>query len=170
MNSRQPSSRPNAPALTWKEWRSLFAYPIIRVALNWDRLEAHQPHVEARFWRGGSDAELARIATLWYVNEEGECGWDAPGATQLLVGEIVEHPALLSLQRQRRIASQAATFAPTALTVATYVCEEGELILDGSHRLVAACLAGGDFSVQFLSVHGPADPEILVDLGKLRGR
>jgi hypothetical protein len=132
----------------------------IRVQLNWDALD--DPAVRAIVAR--SPQELTNWFTPWYRADHGSTTWDNPAATPIPVTE----PGLLDREPVAALAAHMhEQRAPTVqVLAATYAVPQGQLILDGNHRIAGALGSGKRFAVLALSVEGPLDPKILPDLAR----
>jgi hypothetical protein len=90
-----------------------------------------------------------------------------PGARPLRLG-LTE--ATWPAQRLSRIAALNEQFAaadsPVQLPLPVYALGGGgSLLLDGTHRSVAAYRSGADVRLLLFAVHGPVDASMLPDLG-----
>lgn len=59
---------------------------------------------------------------------------------------------------------------PVVLTVPAYQVAESMLLLDSTHRVVAAYSSHHEMRLLVAAIQGPADPAILPDLGRRQGK
>ncbi|MEV6828051.1 hypothetical protein [Amycolatopsis sp. NPDC051102] len=139
----------------------------IRVLLDWTRLAA-ECRIEASTSR--SAAMLGDLRTVWYAGPDGRDGeFRDPGARPLRVRETGCTEATWSAERAARISDFETRFradpGPVQLALPVYVLgDDGFLLLDGTHRAVAAHRAGGEVRLLMFAVHGPRDETMLPDL------
>ncbi|MFF1606902.1 hypothetical protein ACFVYA_03905 [Amycolatopsis sp. NPDC058278] len=139
----------------------------IRVRLDWSRL-ATECRIEAITSR--SAAVLGDLRTVWYAGPDGRNSeFRDAGARPLRVREAALTEASWPAKRAARIAEFEARFRADAgsvqLPLPVYVLGDGGfLLLDGTHRAVAAHRTGGNLRLLLFAVHGPQDEGMLPDL------
>jgi hypothetical protein len=141
--------------------------PVIRVGFNWNRfLNERWPitvvRVVDRRTLGGS-------VLPWYLGSAGqEVPYDAPDADPIYLAQIPAVVASLNNARQSGIQEYVERFrAQPAIEFSVPSYDLGsarQLALDGNHRLSALLLTEVPFTVTFFSVHGPMEPNCLLDL------
>lgn len=145
----------------------LFGDGCIRAQLNWAKLE-RDCRIEASVSR--SRAVLGDLYTVWYSGPEGhDSEFRDADARPLRVRETEFTEATWPAARAERIAEferrYRADGRPVHLPLPVYVLDDGELLLlDGTHRAVAAHRSGVDVRLLLFAVHGPVDQAMLPDL------
>lgn len=140
----------------------------IRVLLTWTRVHLPEISVEERTIE--DRGALAMLRTVWYVTPDGRLGdWRAPENRALRVGEAGASHDVLPPESRTHIAAFQEAFrqspGPVELDLPAYGLPGGEaLVLDGTHRLVAACVAEVGVRIRLATLRGPIDPRILPDL------
>jgi hypothetical protein len=139
----------------------------LRVELAWERLRAPEFSVSHTVSR--SARLLGAMFTVWYEDLLGKDGaWDRPGRP-LRVREVMRTKDDWPADRGRRVSSFHNAFAvasePAQLVLPTYALPGGELlILDGSHRAVAAHRAAVPVRLLIYTLRGPVEEGVLPDL------
>jgi hypothetical protein len=147
---------------------TLFGDGCIRARLNWSRLRS-DCWIEQSFSR--SRDELGDLFTVWYAGADGaHADFRDPGARPLRLREVGLTEATWPAQRLSRIAALHEQFAaadrPVQLPLPVYALGGGSsLLLDGTHRSVAAYRSGADVRLLLFAMHGPVDASMLPDLG-----
>ncbi|WP_420031360.1 hypothetical protein ACN2WE_00055 [Streptomyces sp. cg28] len=140
----------------------------VRAALNWSRLTDKQFHVQHRFHT--SPDRLGQMNTLWYTGPDGTpVEYTHPQAAPLTTRQASKTDMRSLPQRENtltRLTKQASgSLEPVQLVLPAYRLPNGtDLILDGTHRAVAALRAQARVTVFLYVLLGPADPTILPDL------
>lgn len=140
---------------------------IVRARLDWSRVLA-ECTVDESF--SDSRAELGELFTVWYAGPGGQhAGYDETGARPLRVCEASLTEATWPMERATKIEAMAASHAgssgePAVLPLPTYRVGAGLVILDGTHRAVAAFRACAEVRLMLFILDGPADRKILPDL------
>ncbi|WP_327286861.1 hypothetical protein [Streptomyces sp. NBC_01198] len=150
------------------EFTRMFGSGQIRARLDWSRITEPDVLVEQDFHT--SVDRLAEMTTMWYADAEGRpVDYAAPNASPLTVREaaaldmstVPRREEDLSLYTDRAARSP----APVQLVLAAYYLYSGShLILDGTHRAVAAIRARAPAAVFSFVLRGPLDAAILPDL------
>ncbi|MEA5364715.1 hypothetical protein VA596_34650 [Amycolatopsis sp., V23-08] len=144
----------------------------IRTLLDWRRLEA-ECRIEATTSR--SRVLLGDLRTVWYNGPDGrDREFRDADARPLRVRETGRTEASWPEGRAARIAEFEARFrgdgGPIQLTLPVYALGDDEfLLLDGTHRAVAAHRTGGNVRLALFAVHGPVDEAMLPDLRHASG-
>lgn len=139
----------------------------VRAWLDWSRVLT-ECTVDESF--SDSRAELGELFTVWYAGPRGQhAGYDGPGARPLRVGETSLTEATWPTERATKIETMSASHAgsarePVVLPLPAYRVGAGAVILDGTHRAVAAYRARAEVRLMLFILDGPTDPEILPDL------
>jgi hypothetical protein len=158
--------------MTVSDAQRAFGRPLVRVSLDWERLESLRAPVRAHVYADKGD--LGALVHPWYADARGgETRWDFPDARPVNVAELASRPNLATTHGRRervdRIAREMSEWQPPLqVTAFGYELPDGkQLILDSNHRVAAlAKLAatGTAFRLIVLAVKGPLDGEILPDL------
>ncbi|MEU5266543.1 hypothetical protein [Amycolatopsis sp. NPDC021455] len=144
----------------------------IRAKLNWARLAA-ECRVEVS--AGRSRALLGDLRTVWYAGpDDRNREFRDVDARPLRVRETGLTESSWPAGRAARIAEFEARFraeaGPVQLPLPGYALGDGGfLLLDGTHRAVAAHRTGGDVRLLLFTVHGPLDEAMLPDLRHAAG-
>lgn len=144
----------------------------VRAWLDWDALEDAGCAVREQFSR--SPDVLGGLFTVWYQTADGTDGdWRNPGDRPLRVAECADAMDIWPADRRDRIHGFADAFRgddrPVQLVLPAYaVGGDGAVLLDGTHRAVAAHLSGADVRIMLFVLDGPLDPRVLPDLGHHR--
>jgi hypothetical protein len=139
----------------------------IRARLDWTRL-ATECRIEA--FTSRSRELLADLRTVWYAGADGrDREFRDADARPLRVRETGRTEASWPEGRAARITGFEARFrgdgGPIQLPLPVYVLGDGGfLLLDGTHRAVAAHRTGADARLLLFAVHGPLDEGMLPDL------
>ncbi|WP_327268040.1 hypothetical protein OG233_06800 [Streptomyces sp. NBC_01218] len=140
----------------------------VRASLDWSRVTELRLRVQHSFHTSAD--RLGRMATLWYTRPDGTpAEYTHPQATPLTARQAAAADMRTLPQRQNTLGAltqQAATCRePVQLILPAYRLPDGtDLILDGTHRAVAALRARARVTVFLYVLLGPADPTILPDL------
>ncbi|WP_068926641.1 hypothetical protein [Planobispora rosea] len=151
-----------------KEYIEMFKDGGVKAMLDWDALRDMDCAVSAVYSR--SRDLLSSIFTVWYERPDGTNGdWRNRTDRPLRVGDVYRTHSTWPEVRRRRIAALSDTFRrepePVQLVLPAYsLGDERLLLLDGTHRSVAAHLAGADVRLFIFMVKGPVDDKILPDL------
>lgn len=139
----------------------------IRAWLDWDALNCSTATITENIVTSRKD--LGDIYTVWFVGPRGDPGdWRDPNHRPLRVDEASRALDSLTSDKKKRIQYLATQYAalnePLVLLTPTYQAGQRMILLDVSHRIVAAYLA--EISVRMLSlcIHGPQDAKVLPDL------
>ncbi|NUT99820.1 MAG: hypothetical protein HOY78_48200 [Saccharothrix sp.] len=137
------------------DFRTVFGDGSVRVLLDWDAVAGCE--VDLRVSR--SRDLLGGLFTVWYA---GGAEFDADGARPLRVRDAVD-------ERPDRIApieaSLRAANRPVQLTLPVYALPgDDHLLLDATHRSVAAFRSGLPVRLLLFALRGPVDPAVLPDL------
>ncbi|MGK3089656.1 hypothetical protein ACG93S_11645 [Streptomyces sp. WAC01490] len=139
----------------------------VRVQLNWQRLVSYEPFVTRTVC--DSTVLLDSMFTVWYEDQHGGNGdWCNPGRP-LQVSQAERTESDWPEERRQRVSffekKFSQTLEPVQLILPTYALGRGGLLLlDGTHRAVAAHRASVRVSLDLHTVHGPVDEDILPDL------
>jgi hypothetical protein len=139
----------------------------VRVQLAWERLASPEFSVTHAVCR--STDLLGSMFTVWYEDQYGGDGdWRRPGRP-LRVSQAGKTELDWPAERRQRVSSFERMYAqalePVRLELPTYALSKGGLlILDGTHRAVAAHRALVKVWLHLHTVHGPINEDILPDL------
>ncbi|MGW6486193.1 hypothetical protein [Streptomyces sp. NPDC055056] len=140
----------------------------VRASLDWSRVTDLRLPVQQRFHT--SPDRLGMMNTLWYVGPDGTpAEYTHPRADPLSTRQAAVADMRALPQRETTLGAltqQAAKCPePVQLVLPAYRLPNGaDLILDGTHRAVAALRAQARVTVFLYVLLGPADPKILPDL------
>ncbi|MBB5955781.1 hypothetical protein FHS29_002362 [Saccharothrix tamanrassetensis] len=146
--------------MTLAEFVALFGDGSVRVLLDWDALGARGCPVDQVVSR--SVDVLGDLFTVWYA--EG-AEYTATGARPLRVRDVtlsgdVRGERVLAIERSYRAAGR-----PVQLTLPVYALpQERYLLLDATHRSVAAFRSGLPVRLLLCVLRGPVDAAVLPDL------
>lgn len=140
----------------------------IRAWLDWDALDTASVQVTDEVVT--SPADLGHLYTVWYAGPHGEAGdWRNADHSPQTVAEAAASPGSWTEDKKRRIdifREQYSTLSEPLVTLApAYRAYENLILLDSSHRCVAAYLAGIKIRMLVLAIEGPVDSHVLPDLG-----
>jgi hypothetical protein len=151
------------------EYIEMFQDGIVNALLDWDTVRRLDCVVTERFSR--SSEHLGDAFTVWYETAGGLNGdWRNKGDHPLRVRDAVRTYADWPAERKDRVNEFKGIFKggedPVLLVLPAYsLPSSAQLILDGTHRAVAAFSAKVDVRLMMFSIQGPCDPAILPDLG-----
>jgi hypothetical protein len=140
----------------------------IKARLDWSRIAAPAFRVEESF--DDSRERLGGMWSVWYAGADGApSDWSAKGARPLSMREAADPDIPWPDHRAERLAAFEKCFAsasePIQLVLPAYDMGSGSgLILDGTHRAVAAYRAAVPVALFVFALRGPVDPAILPDL------
>lgn len=159
----------NGAAINIDEFAAVFGNGSIRVQLNWPRA-IRECAVEEQF--SCSRTELGRLYTPWY--DRTDCVQPYRFAAPLRVHALEQRlPDGGPAERAREIAELTARFIasaqPVVLPLPAYHTGDTVILLDGTHRSIAAYRARADVRLLLYILHGPTDSEMLPDLEGFRG-
>lgn len=149
-----------------QDFRRLFA-DNIRALLAWDLLAAADACISERVITDVE--ELGRLSTVWYRDRHGGAGdWSDPSSTPQSVQEAVEHRQEWAHDRKDRVETFRLEYLrysePILMTIPAYKTSAGDLMLDSTHRAVAAYMSSRDVRVLIMAIEGPISAAILPDL------
>jgi hypothetical protein len=156
-----------------EEFETIFRNSEMRAWLAWDILEKSGANMREIYTR--SPEALARLYTVWYAAPGGTNGdWRNSSDSPLRVGQATDTVGTWPAERVTRVAHFRAQFEksryPVQLTLPAYSPNTRDvLLLDGTHRAVAAHLSKKEVRLIVLAVQGPCDPRILPDLAHYSG-
>lgn len=171
---RVPSCGPRSPShprlrdMDVRDFETIFRDSEMGVRLSWDALGNSDITVKEIYSR--SREMLAGLHTVWYVTPDGKNGdWRNGPNRPLRVGEVIQTFDTWPAKRVAGIDSFRKQFEglghPIQLTLPVYAPNDRDLIiLDGTHRAVAAYLAQKDVRLLVFALRGPRDPGMLPDL------
>ncbi|GAA4383746.1 hypothetical protein GCM10023088_51210 [Actinomadura verrucosospora] len=113
---------------------------------------------------------LGDLFTVWYAGPGGrQAEWRDPGAEPLRVRDAARGTVLWERDRRRKLDDFGTLFRaqtePVQLVLPVLRAESGRrLLLDGTHRAVAAYGADAPVTLFVFALRGPAGPEMLPDL------
>jgi len=142
--------------------------PVVRVLLDWEQLESGRFAVQLT--TVSEPTSLDYWYTPWYFDAQGnEVSYDMGTATPVSISQAADGLKGLSSARQQSIEELTIEFSrrsdPIQIPVAMYTLTHGRcLVLDGSHRLIAAAISKRPFIILSFVVHGPLNASILPDL------
>lgn len=150
------------------EFQTLFSGSI-RAMVSWQRLLDADPPIDTvvtadlRF--------LGQLRTVWYRDADGGPGdWKYPDHEPMTVAEAASTPQSWTTEKTDKIESLRRHFLtyaePNQLLLPCYQLQDGYLLLDASHRTVAAFLAGKETRTLMLVISGPLEHAILADLDR----
>jgi hypothetical protein len=154
------------------DFAALFGDGGIRARLDWTRL-AGECRIEA--FTSRSRALLGDLRTVWYAGPDGrDREFRDADAQPLRVRETGRTEATWPAGRAARIAGFEDRYRADAgsaqLPLPVYALGDDEfLLLDGTHRSVAAHRAGVAARLLIFVVHGPVEEAMLPDLRYARG-
>jgi len=140
----------------------------MRAWLSWDLLRKPDTQITEIYSRSRDD--LANLHTVWYATPEGANGdWRNASDRPLRVSEAAQTFNDWPSERAPHINFFQTQFErygyPIQLTLPAYSPNGHDtIILDGTHRAVAAHLAQKDVRLIIFALQGPCDPDILPDL------
>lgn len=146
----------------------MFGSGHIRALLDWSRII--EPEIVVHHDFHTSLDRLTRMYTLWYADPTGRLSdYADPTATPLTVGQaaVIDMSGMPRRQQTLDIFTEraAGSTEPVQLVVPSYRLRDGrEVVLDGTHRAVAAVRAEACVTVFSFVLVGPVDPDILPDL------
>ncbi|MET8158587.1 hypothetical protein ABZT47_19600 [Sphaerisporangium sp. NPDC005289] len=152
------------------EYVEFFDPDVVGAWLRWDAVTASNCPVTQICTR--SREYLAGLYTMWYVTPDGSDGdWRGERDRPLRVGEAHTTSSSWPEGRADRIARLRDAFQregrPVHLVLPGYSLGNGRvLLLDGTHRAVAAHLSGLDVRLMVFSIEGPMDAAVLPDLAR----
>ena len=145
----------------------MFGDGSVKALLNWRRVNDSLFQVKESF--SHSLDYLGNLSTVWYVDGEGhqtDCYFD--GARPMTVHQAAQARDSWQPERQIRIAEFEKTFAAhreyVQLILPGYEIVSKTLILDGTHRSVAAYRLRMPVRLFVFSLRGPVNEELLPDL------
>jgi hypothetical protein len=148
------------------DFKTLFGGSI-RTWLDWEALDDENAAVQDMVISTRQD--LGNLYTVWHVDPEGNPGeWSHPQHRPLPVAEAAfrQWPE----GRQEKIERLRQEFAgraePAVLTLPAYRAGEDLIVLDSSHRAVAAYLAEVDLRVLVIVLDGPFSSLVLPGLAR----
>jgi hypothetical protein len=139
----------------------------VRALVSWGHLEAAGATISEHIVTDSAD--LGRLRTVWYRSPAGDVGdWRDPGSVPQSVSEAVAERDIWAPGRSDRVEMFRREFSrytePILMTIPAYQTPFGALMLDATHRAVAAYLSGAEVRLLVLAIDGPIDSEILPDL------
>ena len=146
----------------------MFGSGPIRALLDWSRIA--EPEVIVHHDFHTSLDRLARMHTLWYADPTGRlASYTDPTAAPLTVGQaaVLDMSDVPKRQQTLDVFTERAgrSTEPVQLVLAAYRLQDRrDVLLDGTHRAVAAVRANACVTVFSFVLVGPADPGILPDL------
>lgn len=153
-------------AINVTEFADTFLTGHVRAQITLDGADGFA--VEERY--GSSRDLLGGLFTVWYTVPDGrQADWHHPEAAPLRVRDAACGTAVWTADRRRRLdafekAFQAQT-EPVQLVLPVLRAAPGrDLILDGTHRAVAAYAAEVPVTLFVFALHGPLRPVMLPDL------
>lgn len=150
------------------EFRRLYEGSI-RALLDWDLLEAESAPVKLTVC--SERRVLGDIHTVWYRSPSGEPGdWRNNEDNLQTVAEASRSPrSWTGPKRQlvRQFAEQnSRNLEPLIMTLPTYQIGTELILLDSTHRLIAAFKGDREIRALIIAVQGPVLPEVLPDLNR----
>jgi hypothetical protein len=135
--------------------------------LAWDRLAVAGATIQEQIVT--DRAELGRLRTVWYRDAGGGPGdWRDPGSVPLSVREAADQRSTWAPARSKRIEAFRQEYLrqtePVLMMMPGYVTPLGTLLIDSTHRAVAAYLSNVEPRLLVLAIDGPISAEILPDL------
>ncbi|WP_344586764.1 hypothetical protein [Actinomadura vinacea] len=119
---------------------------------------------------GSSQELLGELCTVWYATRAGDqAEWNDPGAVFKRVREAACEPVTWDPERRRKLDALVRGFRdqrePVQLVLPVLRVVPGrEVVLDGTHRAVAAYRAGVPVTLFVFALHGPLRPAMLPDI------
>lgn len=119
---------------------------------------------------GSSRGVLGDLFTVWYTTPGGrQAQWRDPGAVPLRVRDAARGTIVWECDRRRKLEDFGTLFRaqtePVQLILPVLCAASGRnLLLDGTHRAVAAYGSGAPVTLFVFTLRGPAGPETLPDL------
>lgn len=113
---------------------------------------------------------LGDLFTVWYTGPGGrQAEWSDPGAEPLRVRDAARGTASWEREREQKLEGFGTLFRaqsePVQLILPVLRAVPGRsLLLDGTHRAVAAHRAGAPVTLFVFALRGPVGPETLPDL------
>jgi hypothetical protein len=155
------------------EYQMLFGNNV-RAMLDWERLE--QLGARVCIETVGSRDSLSQLRTVWYADADGNIGdYRNPGSHPLTIDEAAHSLDAWPGDRLARVGQFQADIVtgaregePVLLTLPTYAVNGHRLLLDATHRAVAAYLSGLEVRALLLTLCGPVDAAVLPDLGRFQ--
>ncbi|MEU4805163.1 hypothetical protein [Actinosynnema sp. NPDC023587] len=160
--------RPREHPIDTREFQAMFGDGVVRVLLNWQRLREPEFCVRQSFSR--SVEHLGNLFTVWYSGADGRAvDWSEEGARPMRVREAAANERSWSTRRAGQLADLEERFRreelPVQLVLPAYAVGGDDLvIIDGTHRSVAAYRADVPVRLMLVGLHGPLDADVLPDL------
>lgn len=154
--------------MNFNEFEEIFRDSEMRAWLSWESLR--QADVGVREIYSRSREVLAHFSTVWYTTPDGQNGdWRNASDRPLRVGEATQTFDNWPTGRAARVEDFRAQFKkseyPIQLTLPAYAPNDRDIIiLDGTHRTVAAYLTQKEVRLIVFALQGPCDAAVLPDL------
>jgi hypothetical protein len=155
-------------AVELNEFEEIFRDSEMKVLLDWDFVKKSGASVNEIYTRSADS--LAQLYTVWYSTPSGlNGGWPDSEDTPLRIGETLKTFPTWPAARRERVNYFRTQFEqsehPVQLTLPAYAPNDRDVILlDGTHRAVAAHIVGKEVRLIIFALHGPCDSRALPDL------
>jgi hypothetical protein len=159
--------------MNFGEFETVFRDAGIRSWISWDILDSLGCEITEVYTR--SIEVLGSFYTVWYTSPDGGNGdWRSPQDSPLTVSETLKAAGGWPNDRKRRVAAFQDAFSqqrePIQLVLPAYAPNDRDtILLDGTHRAVAAYIAKVDVRLLVFIVQGPCSPAVLPDLQHYSG-
>ncbi len=159
--------------MNFSEYETIFKDSGMRARIAWDVLAALDCEIIETYTR--STDVLSSLYTVWYISPDGLNGdWRNAQDDPLRVGDAIKTVGSWPDDRKQRIAAFQNTFMqqrePIQLALPAYAPNDRDtILLDGTHRAAAACLARVSIRLLVFAVRGPCNAAVLPDLQHYSG-
>lgn len=165
--ARYGQARVLSPHMRVDQFVDAFQDGGVRVQLSWDRLDS--PEFSVTHTVSRSTDLLGSMFTVWYEDPQGGNGDWRRDSHPLRVSQASRTELDWPGDRRRRVSSFEKEFVqtlePVQLVLPTYALHDGGLlILDGTHRAVAAHRASVPVRLFVYTLRGPVHEDVLPDL------
>lgn len=154
--------------MNFNEYQTIFKDSGMRAWIAWDILDGLRCDISETYTRSAD--VLSRFYTVWYISPDGLNGdWRNAQDSPLRVGDAIQTINSWPDHRKQKVAAFRKSFAqrrePVQLVLPAYAPNDRDtILLDGTHRAVAAYLARVSIRLLVFAVRGPCNVDVLPDL------